>query len=236
MRPHSRELKAEEIWRLIGGHMDPEIIEIGCNDGADTEEWLDFFPGGRFYCFDPEPRALAKFQKRIKDSRVNLYNAAVSDEDGFAPFYQTTGMPPGAHWEGHDGDWDMSGSLLKPTGHLDFSPWTKFPQAAGEDVTKFMASTVRLDTWSKSRWGEAMPIIHFMWCDPQGAQAKIISGGPWVFSHTRLLYIEYYEKEMYEGEPNLDEILRLLGPDWELEALYGGDNALLRNKVLCQIG
>jgi FkbM family methyltransferase len=240
MKPHKRGLKAEEIWKLIGAHPDPEIVEIGCNDGADTEKWLEFWPGGRFFCFDPEPRALVKFQKRINDRRVNLYSCAVSDVDGFSTFYQTTGMPPhngpGERWEGHDGDWDMSGSLCKPTGHLDYSPWTKFPAAAGEDVTNLVVPTVKLDTWATSYWvdPEMMPIINFMWCDPQGSQAKIIQGGPWVFSHTKLLYIEYYEKEMYEGEPDLEEILRLLGSDWELEALYGGDNALLRNKVLCQ--
>jgi FkbM family methyltransferase len=193
-------------------------------------EFLEQFPGGRFHCFDPEPRALVKFQKKITDGRVVLWNVALSDRDGVTKFYQTTGKPPGERWKDHDGDWDMSGSIQKPTGHLDYSPWTKFPQL-DSSVTEYWAATIRLDTWAEAYYRE-MPTISLIWCDPQGAQAKIIRGGRKVLANTRWFYTEYAARgELYEGEPGVDELVKLL-PEFELVSIYGGENLLFKNKRL----
>lgn len=69
----------------------PVILEIGANYGTDTEEFLKMFGHLKIYCFEPDPRAIAKFKNRINDKRCTLYELAISDKDGEVAFYFSGG-------------------------------------------------------------------------------------------------------------------------------------------------
>src|ERR1043165_3918927 len=59
------------------GKDDPVIIEVGANVGQTTEEFLREMPGSKIFCFEPEPRAIAKFKDRISSPNVTLFECAV---------------------------------------------------------------------------------------------------------------------------------------------------------------
>ncbi len=210
----------------------PVLLEIGCNDGTDTDSFLKLFPNCTIYCFEPDPRAIKRFKCAARASRIArtvLTEAAVSNRDGTATFNGSSGRPPrasrtpGALACCYLEERDLSGSLCKPTGHLDFSPWTTFPEDRRYEV-----ETIRLDTWHAQH--PEITCIDFIWCDVQGAEAMVIEGAPHALARTRYFYTEFYDKPLYEGQLPLTELRKLL-PGFELQATYG-DNALFKNRGL----
>lgn len=206
------------------GRRDPDVLlEIGCNDGTDTVSFIRNFPRCHVVAFEPDPRAIRKFKERVHGP-CELVPVALSDELGTTTLFASAGEVGF-----HDLEWDKSSSICQPTRHLVRSPEITFPDDKAHRPSVVMLT---LDVWW-SAWiadHPEYPIIDFIWCDPQGAQAKIIRGGQKALSKTRWLYIEYYETALYEGEPNLMEMQAML-PDWELVATFEGENALFRNKA-----
>ncbi len=229
MRPGN--LRADEIARMIDCDS-PVMLEVGANNGADTERFLEAMPNISLFCFEPDPRPIVKFHDRIgPDLRCTLVNKAVSDTDGTTVMYRSSGKPP--NQPNHDGDWDMSGSIFKPTKHLEYSPWVTFPDSHHLEV-----DTIRLDTWFKSQ--TAIDAIDFIWADVQGAEAAMVRGATETLARTRYLYTEipfvapgnrFDNAAMYEGQPTLSELREML-PTFELVAIYHIDNALFKNREI----
>lgn len=225
------ELTASEIRNLVGES--PTIVEIGANSGEDTLKFLEVMPGAKIHCFEPDPRAIKRFEQNIQSNRIALYKAAVSDTDGLAVFHGSSGVaprefvpnpPPACHLLD---SWDLSGSLKKPTGHLTYSPWVTFPKE-----NEYQVHTIRLDTWMLE--DPVIPIIDFLWIDAQGGEADIFSGGQEALKKTRYCYFEFYDKPLYEGQLPLKELLLLLPggiTQWKLMRIFG-DNALVQNVVI----
>ena len=57
--------------------------------------------------------------------------------------------------------------------------------------------------------------IDFMWMDTQGAERDVLKGIGSMIDKIDYIYTEYYDEEMYEGCPGLEEIKSLL-PGFEL--------------------
>ena len=55
MKHYPRTMSVQEIRSLVGDK--PVILEIGCNDGQDTQRILIAIPGCLFFAFEPDPRA-----------------------------------------------------------------------------------------------------------------------------------------------------------------------------------
>ncbi len=214
IKEHPRGLTAEEIRGLVGES--PLMLEIGSHEGADTAKFLAAMPGIELYCFEPDQRPIARFKKRIgDDSRVTLYELAISDCDGSHRFFPSTGKA------GHMDDWDYSGSLNRPTGHRERSPEIDFKE-------QIEVPTNRLDSWLHvTEIGNRL--IDFAWVDPQGSQRKVIAGGQETLARLRYLYIEcHHPFPLYEDEPSREELIALL-PDFEPLGIYAQDNILFRN-------
>ena len=200
----------------------PAILEIGCNDGEHTLWFLNAFEAPRIFCFEPEPRAISRFKRNVGcRSGVTLVPLAVSDTNGSVEFYQSSGQPP---WEGFDHlektGWDYSGSIKKPKEHLNVLPWIKYE-------SKIRVPTKTIDAWNEE---VGLKMIDFIWMDVQGAELSVIRGMEKTLSKVRYLYTEYSDKEMYEGQPTLKQILESL-PSFEVVARYPED-VLLRNRAL----
>jgi len=196
------------------GKNDPVIFEIGAADGIDTLETLTCIgdPGMKIYCFEPDPRNVVSFKERIKgDSRVDLFELAIGDMVGKATFNQSIGTSI------------YSSSLKKPTKHLyETWPQIKFENELEVDVTT-------IDEFTKNH---GIDIIDFVWADVQGAEDLMIKGSPDSFRNKiRFLYTEYSNVPYYEKEPTLQQIIEMLGSDWELEEDYVTD-AFFVNKRL----
>jgi FkbM family methyltransferase len=212
---HKELLSKSEIHELVGRD-DPLILEIGCNDGGDSLGFLDEFPGCRIHCFECDPRPIRAFRSRVSDDRCQLHEIAVSDHTGSATLH----MSGGAESEFRE-DWDLSSSLLEPTGHLSVVPWVTFERTCEVE-------TARLDDWAERVIPDG--VVDFVWMDVQGAEHLVIAGGPATFARTRFCYFEYSDSELYRGQQDLQTLLRALGT-YRLLATYE-NNALVVNTAL----
>jgi 2-O-methyltransferase len=216
-RHYERTLAKAEIHELVGRD-DPLILEIGCNDGSDTLEFLAEFPGCRIHCFECDPRPIRAFRSQVRDERCELHELALSDRAGVAALHMSGGTHSG---DVPRGDWDLSSSLLEPTGHLSVHPWVTFGRTCHVE-------TARLDDWAAHAIPEG--VVDFIWMDVQGAEHLVIAGGASTFARTRFCYFEYSESELYGGQQDLRSLLRALGTYRQL-ATYQ-NNALAVNTAL----
>ena len=178
----------------------PVILEIGCNDGGHTQWFLRIFDNPRIYCFEPDPRAVQRFKRRIGHrENVHLFELALSDSTGEIEFFQSSGTRPSKPG-GQPDDWDKSGSVRKPKDHLRVHPWVKF----SEVIT---VPTMTLDDWCTSQGIEQ---IDFIWMDVQGAEMDVFRGAARTLERTHLLYTEYSNREMYKGQASLKVLLKHL--------------------------
>lgn len=204
----------EFICQLVS-RPDPTILEIGCNDGSNTLWFLEIFDSPKIFCFEPDPRAASRFKRKIGNRpEVGFYECAISNKDGKETFYMSSGQENEMMPEG----WDYSGSIRKPKNHLKIHPWCKFEK-------KIIVKTKRLDTWCKEK---GIDRIDFIWMDVQGAEIDVIRGGRNALRNTRYLYTEYNNKELYEGQLSLKQLLKKLA-EFEVVVRYP-DDILLRNK------
>jgi FkbM family methyltransferase len=150
-----------------------------------------------------------------------LFQLAISDRNGTTEFYTSGGAPaePTLANLCPEG-WDLSGSIRKPKEHLVEHPWCKFEN-------KIEIKTMTLDTWCTQ---QQVDKIDFMWVDVQGAEVDLIRGAQAALRQTRFIYTEYSNREVYEGQINLRQLLGLL-PDFEVVHRYVND-VLLRNKTI----
>jgi FkbM family methyltransferase len=205
---------------------DPTILEVGCNCGSVTLWLLEMFKSPRLYCFEPDPRAMARFKASVGErSNVTLFEMALSDREGTVTFFQSSGrgadkwlakaMPQG---------WDLSGSIKQPRRHLDVHPGITFDHTLA-------VPTSTLDVVCE---GHGIGPVDFLWLDVQGAELDVFRGGPKTLATTRYVYSEYNDRELYEGQPRLRDLIRYLS-DFELIVRYPGD-ALFRNTRDSQAG
>jgi FkbM family methyltransferase len=205
-----------DYLKSLIGKDNPVIFEIGCNDGLDSEKFIKLFPDAEIHCFEPEPRAIKQFRDRINDPRCHLYEFALGAKDGISEFYQSSGTKKGAIKK----DWDFSGSLNRPTGHLDYSPWVKFK-------TQIEVQVRTLDGFC---WPQ--DLIDLIWMDVQGGERNVIQGGVETLKRTRYIYTEFghWKKPLYEGQMTLEGTIKELGSDWTPLGIYENCNIVLRNK------
>lgn len=222
-----KELTAQQIRDLVGVN-DPTILEIGCNDGTDTLKFLEAMPNATIHCFEPDPRAIARFKEIVGDNpQVSFNPTALSNYTGQANFYGSSGRPPDTSRKAGAPDccwlpeWDLSGSLCTPTGHLKRCPWVIFPEDRVYEV-----EVITLDDWLYFH-GEILR-IDFIWMDVQGAEALVLQGATRALEITRFLYTEFSDTPLYEGQVCLKELQEVL-PDFESLGVYG-ENILLENK------
>jgi len=114
--------------------------------------------------------------------------------------------------------WDCSGSIRKPKNHLKVHPWCKFEK-------NIVIETKTLDTWCRE---QGIDRIDFIWMDVQGAEIDVIRGARNALKKTRYLYTEYSNKELYEGQLSLKQVLKEL-VEFDVVVRYP-DDILLKNK------
>ena len=192
------------------------VLEIGANNGSDTVRLLETFGSATIHCFEPDPRALAMLRARVTSERAHIHPFAISDADGHLEFFQSGGAPPGSENQFSEG-WHYSSSIRRPTGHLEEFPWCTFD-------TTIEVRSVRLDTWFEQ---QAISSIDFIWADVQGAEGDLIAGGRTALAHTRFLYTEFSDVELYEGQKTLGGLLEML-PGWRIAQRFRSD-VLLEN-------
>lgn len=215
-------LSIKEIQELVC-KSNPTLLDIGSNDGSQTNAFLEAFPNCRVFAFEPDPRAIRKWRRNVVSSRATLVETALGAQDGVARFFASDGVQPGHedNPESINQGYDQSGSLREPWKHLELSPWVKFDRTIDVDVKT-------LDGWAAEN---GIRHVDFIWADVQGAEGDLISGGLQTLNRTRYFYTEYSNYEEYRGQITLREIMELLAENFDLEVLWDFD-ALFRNRKL----
>lgn len=197
---------------------DPVVFEIGAHHAEDTltiltcagfpEKIVDAF------IFEPDPRNIDEV-KRVTEGLVGVkrFNSAIGNYCGYSEFHLSSGNANGGE------DWTGSSSLQKPKNHLNAHPWCKFDQVAKVAVT----------TLDFAFLSYGLSKIDFIWADIQGAEAAMVQGGQLALKHTKYLYCEYSDHELYEGQLRLEDWFKLLPGKWEIMEKYTHD-VLLENK------
>ena len=209
------ELNEITVAKMVG-KSNGLILEIGANCGQTTVELMRNMPDATIFCFEPDPRAIAKFEKMINSNRVHLEKIAIGAENGEIIFNQSAG----AEHIDPDG-WDHSGSIRKPKSHLQKWPWVTFEK-------KIEVPVLRLDEWVKQK---SIGDIDFIWADVQGAESDLIAGGQQALSKTRFFYTEFSDEEWYEGQVNFEYIQNQL-KDFSLLHKYENDALFVSNEEI----
>ena len=204
----------KQTFRKLLQKNNPVILEIGASTGEDSLDFLREFSDIQLHCFEPDPRSVKIHQNTVKDARCQLHPIAISDVDGEAEFYQSTGPDE----TGECSDWLQSSSLKTPKNHLEVYPWCKFKE-----------NTVKVPTRSLDSWFAEQDIdqIDLIWADVQGAEENLIKGALKTLSHTKYFYTEYEDGEFYEGQITLQQIKTLL-PKFKAIG-YFQNNVLFKN-------
>lgn len=205
----------KELIRDCVGKDNPTILEIGCNDGTNTLWFLEIFKNPKVYCFEPDPRASARFKRKVgQHASVNLFEIALSNRNGEIVFHQS-----GGSFGGMTEGWDQSGSIRKPKDHLTVHPTVTFDQT-------ITVKTATLDAWCSENRIEH---IDFIWMDVQGAEIDVFNGGINALAKTDFIYTEYNNRELYEGQFTLKQLLERLR-DFKVLIRYSDDVLLVRKQ------
>lgn len=173
----------------------PIVLDVGCYDGKDGLEIHRLFDyQGELHSFDPCSFTLFKGHKT---KNVFFYDCALSNKNGSIPIYNS------AH--------SQSNSIRKPKEHLKVWPDVKFKNHSE-------AKCCKLDTiWPNEK-------IDFIWADLNGSEGDFVRGAIKTLKNTQYLYIEFSDKELYEGQVNKKELLRML-PGWKVMGEFNvGEN------------
>lgn len=219
------DLNKQYFKDLINKKENVVLVEIGSANGIDTLEFVETFSDTQFelYAFEPDKRNIKEFKKRLPFYNVHLFEGAVGNVDGEVDWYTSTKSKTTQE------ELIYSSSLRAPSGDL-YDIWPQFKDA----FVKGKMNSIRLDTFVENN---NIGSIDFVWLDCQGAEDIVIEGGRNTFENkVKFLYTEYSNREIYQGEKGLEQILALL-PSYEIVNIFpnsGGDmsggDIMLRNK------
>jgi FkbM family methyltransferase len=165
------------------------VIDIGANIGQSINIYRQLCPDARIYSFEPlgdcYKQLVSKFKK---DSRVQAFNVALSNQSGQAMFNRN--------------QFSAASSFLEITEYTQ----ANYPLSAGKIVQEEIR-TERLDDFSKNL-NLKEPIL--IKVDVQGSEAKVIEGGEEVFKKASVVIIEMSLEYLYRGQPLFDDIYQKL--------------------------
>ena len=80
----------DDVARLEGGAGRVSVVfDVGASVGEYALQFLRDFPSATVYCFEPVPESFDKLKERMRsyESRVRLFNVALSDRNGISELY-----------------------------------------------------------------------------------------------------------------------------------------------------
>jgi 2-O-methyltransferase len=168
----------------------PVILEAGACDGTDTARFVQCWPSGTVYAFEPVPSLFADLKSRTENLLgVRCYQSALSDRTGLAELHLSGG-------ERGEGGRDSS-SLLAPALHLSEFPTVKF-------IDSIMVRTTTIADWAKR---ECVDHVDFMWLDMQGMELPALKNAGFILETTTAICMEVARKELYRGCATYNEII-----------------------------
>lgn len=213
------------IYNYIEGYIKtinkPVIFELGGHWGEDTHRLMYYSRDKqtKLFCVEPDIRniKLIKSKKELSnypDCEFTLIEGAISKEMGTTKLYLSDGI--------HKASGNLmtgANSIRKPKEVLNRHSWIDFNESVDVNTytIDYLCSENNIDH------------IDFIWSDIQGCEYDMIEGAKNMIDNIGLMLLEYSNVELYEGQKLLDDIIKLLGDNWELVIKTDCD-VLVKNK------
>ena len=202
---------ARDILLATTGGRGTAAIELGAHHGNDTVDLYDAaVKPCKYVAVEADPRNVPVLTRRVFGLPVTVLHAAVWSECGEIPFHLCERNANG------------SSSAREPLEHLKHFPGIPFRGVVNVPALTLDAIA---DAYQIDR-------VRLIWSDIQGAERDMIAGGARTLARTEWLLTECDRIEMYAGQATRDELLKILGPEWDLVAEWRENaNLLLRNRA-----
>jgi FkbM family methyltransferase len=194
----------KELLILLGNTKKPVIFDIGACEGEDAIRYASLFVNGEVYAFEPRPDNLKKIAdtfSKYKRSNVQVFPYALSDSNGTATFYLSSGQPEEA---AEHPEWDFgnkSSSLLAPSEEMSkHYSWLKFD-------SQIEVETHRLDAFCKEKKLDHIDFIHL---DVQGAELLVLAGAGDLLSKLSAIWLEVERIALYSSQPVKSDIEKFM--------------------------
>ena len=186
---------------LTRGSAVKNIIDIGANRGDVALQYRKMFPEAAIYAFEPFPDSFSILQNRFSgDKKMICHRLAVGEREASLPFYVNRNVD--------------TNSLLKPK-KMGLS---SDHQVENQSVIE--VPCIKLDDFCIQHNISQIDILKM---DIQGGEYAALRGSETLLKEKRikLLYMESYYLEQYEGQPLFHDISKLLhGFSYYLQDIY----------------
>lgn len=219
------DLSKNAIVNLINSET-PLILEIGMYDGDDARELASLMPSAIIHGFECDPRSIALYKGFKPVKNITLHEIAIGNNNGLVDLFLSD-SDTRRHYDDQD-QWSASSSLRKPKTHLEL-----FTDVYFERTVKVECMT--LDKWRVNNI--PAEVIDFIWVDINGAECDLVLGGMKTLNDfTRYLYMEFSDKELYEGQAKKTDLMKFLH-NFDEVGIYNFEegnfgNVLLKNRTL----
>ena len=195
-----------ENFKYVVGKDNPIIIEIGSHYGEDSLRFIETFEKANVYCFEPDPRNIDIHKKHIDDSRIKLFEIALSNNTGEADFYQSYDDKEIPERVFDKYDWIDREEYIKK--NLNNSGSSSLKKGYGNVLEdKIKVKTKRFDEWYDENLSEQL--VDFCWIDVQGAEKDVFNGMGDKINKIKHIWVEYGEMN-YEDAMDRNETIRYL--------------------------
>ena len=146
------------------------VCDVGSMNGADAMAFRARLPNARVTAFEPNPENLREMEinARLQHSGVEIVSAAISNEDGVAPFF----LVPAKY--DHD-DPHRGMSSLHSRSYVS-------------KQTQVEVHTLRLDTFLAPRCADDARVA--LWIDSEGYAFEVLDGARGIAEKIQMLHVE----------------------------------------------
>lgn len=181
----------------------PIIFDVGAHQGQTTQELLTLWPQAKIFCFEPSSHAFRSLKEKYGgDSRVSLFQHALSDSVGVAPL-NVNGS-------------DATNSLLQTD-----EPASNYWHA--ELLRTHAVETVATNTIDSVAEKACIERINLLKLDVQGAEFRVLKGadGLLMKKNIDLIYLEILAAPTYVQQPRVDQYFEMLSAyGYQLTGLF----------------
>jgi FkbM family methyltransferase len=172
------------LSKFIVKHDNLVIFDVGAHHGDSVGESMSLFPQSRIFAFEADRENYGRLCKRYEgQTRVQMFNAAVGQEDGQAQLYRN--------------NYDATHSLL-PFNLNEINRWADANDFRREGVEP--VEVVTLDTFCRKQGVEHIDIVKL---DIQGSELMALNGAAGLLNKhgIRSIFCEVEFRPLYEGQP-----------------------------------
>lgn len=181
----------EDIARILRGRVKPIIFDVGAYDGDTTKIFLNYFPDGSMYIFEPSPDRYTELKNKYQgENNVNIFDYAIANHEGRCDYYLFS-----------DG---ATNSLLPMTANAN--SYTDLPVEQERQVS------VRCTTLDKFCLDNGIDRIDILKLDVQGGELIALNGAKRLLRDklVELLLTEITFVRVYKNQAEHYEVAKML--------------------------